>query len=414
VFTNPWPGQSIEYYNNGTDEGTVSGTKITISTTTGETLDLAPASTSLATIQAELSGGEGAYGGTPAPVPGTVQAENYDTGGQGTAYNVTSVNGSANSYRSDGVDLETTSDTGGGYDLGWTGSGQWFKYTVNVAAGATYTVSFRVAGNSAVTDAFHLANGSGTNLSGNVNVPSTGGWQNWTTVTAQVTLPAGIQTLTLDEDNGGWNINYLSFASSGYSTSFESGQPQPSWTDTVDTSDAHGGGLVAVGGICCGLSGPEAGVRSGEQAHTGTAALMYSGSATASNAHAYMQVIDLSAAPLPVDASTVLTYWIFPQSNATSTWVPAGSTDSECVAVDMIFSDGSDLRDSGVKDQNGITVHPASMCGHLSLDTWNQVTVNLGSVKSGLLIDKITLGYDQASGASGGYRGYIDDLSIAG
>ena len=29
------------------------------------------------------------FGGTPAPVPGTVQAANYDTGGQGVAYNVT-------------------------------------------------------------------------------------------------------------------------------------------------------------------------------------------------------------------------------------------------------------------------------------------------------------------------------------
>ena len=82
---------------------------------------------------------EGPYGGTAAAVPGTVQAANYDTGGQGVAYNVTSANGSANSYRSDGVDLETTADTqdtsaaGGAYDMGWTTPGQWFKYTVHVA-----------------------------------------------------------------------------------------------------------------------------------------------------------------------------------------------------------------------------------------------------------------------------------------
>ena len=73
-------------------------------------------------------------------MPGTVQAANYDTGGQGVAYNVTSVNGTANSYRSDGVDLESCSDTGCGYDLGWTSAGQWFKYTVNVATAGTYTV----------------------------------------------------------------------------------------------------------------------------------------------------------------------------------------------------------------------------------------------------------------------------------
>src|ERR1700722_7101328 len=155
----------------------------------------------------------GAFGGTPAPIPGTVQAENYDLGGQGVGYSVTSINGTANSYRSDGVDLEATSDTGGGYNLGWTASGQWFKYTVNVATAATYTVTFRVAALDAVTDGFHISNSSGTNLSGSVNVPATGAWQTWENVTATVTLPAGQQTLTIDQDNAGWNLNYVTFTS---------------------------------------------------------------------------------------------------------------------------------------------------------------------------------------------------------
>src|ERR1700719_3346977 len=158
---------------------------------------------------------EGPYGGTPAPVPGTVQAENYDTGGQGVAYNVTSINGSGNSYRSDGVDLEATTDTGGGYNLGWTAAGQWFRYTVNVASAGTYTVTFRVAAIAAVTDAFHVANSSGTHLSGPFNVPATGAWQTWTNVTATITLPAGQQTLTINQDNAGWNLNYTTFAATG-------------------------------------------------------------------------------------------------------------------------------------------------------------------------------------------------------
>ena len=162
-------------------------------------------------------GGESSYGGTPVAIPGEVQAENYDLGGQGVAYNVSSINGSANSYRSDGVDLEATTDTGGGYDLGWTATGQWFKYTVNVITAGTYTVTFRVAAESAISDAFHISNSSGTNLSGSVNVPDTGGWQTWTNVTATVTLSAGTQTLTLNQDNGGWNINWFSFASTSSS-----------------------------------------------------------------------------------------------------------------------------------------------------------------------------------------------------
>jgi hypothetical protein len=156
---------------------------------------------------------EGPYGGTPAAVPGTVQAENYDTGGQGIAYNVTAVNGTANGYRTDGVDLEATTDTGGGDNIGWTAAGQWFKYTVNAATAGTYTVTFRVAAESAIADAFHLSNAAGTNLSGSVAVPNTGAWQTWANVTATVTLPAGVQTLTINQDAAGWNFNYATFTS---------------------------------------------------------------------------------------------------------------------------------------------------------------------------------------------------------
>ncbi len=155
---------------------------------------------------------EGPYGGTAAAVPGTVQAANYDTGGQGTGYNVTSVNGSANSYRPDGVDLEACSDTGCGDDIGWTGTGQWFRYTVNVATARTYTVTLRLSSPSGVTDALHIASSSGANLSGAVSAPDTGGWQTYATATVSVALPAGKQTLTIYQDNGGWNIHDLTFS----------------------------------------------------------------------------------------------------------------------------------------------------------------------------------------------------------
>jgi Carbohydrate binding module (family 6) len=55
----------------------------------------------------------------------------------------------------------------------------------------------------------------GTNLSGPVNIPATGGWQDWTSVAVTVTLPAGQQTLTVDQDNGGWNVRTLAFSQAG-------------------------------------------------------------------------------------------------------------------------------------------------------------------------------------------------------
>ncbi|MGW7541585.1 discoidin domain-containing protein [Streptomyces sp. NPDC054770] len=188
---------------------------------------------------------EGPYGGTPAAVPGTVQAEDYDTGGQGVAYNVTSVNGNANAYRADGVDLDNTADTGGGYNLGWTGGGQWFRYTVDVATAGTYTLGLRVAAPSAVTGALHLSDAAGTDLTGAVDLPATGDWQTWATVTTRVTLPAGRQTLTLDQDSGGWNINYLVFAATTDTngTNLAAGRPtgESSHTDVYPSSNVTDG-----------------------------------------------------------------------------------------------------------------------------------------------------------------------------
>jgi len=196
------------------------------------------------------SGGDQPFGGTPAAVPGTAYAANYDTGGQGVAYNVTSTNGSANSYRSDGVDLEATSDSsptsaaGNGYDLGWTTGGQWFKYTVNVATAGTYALSLRLAAPGAVTDALHIDNSSGTNLTGDVTAPATGGYQDWTTVTASVTLPAGVQTLTVDQDNAGWNLHYITFATSGGSGGTSPGGfPTSFWGSTSSIPSAGTSGI---------------------------------------------------------------------------------------------------------------------------------------------------------------------------
>jgi F5/8 type C domain/Carbohydrate binding module (family 6)/Abnormal spindle-like microcephaly-assoc'd, ASPM-SPD-2-Hydin len=160
-------------------------------------------------VASSASGREGPYGGTAAAVPGTVQAANYDTGGQGVAYNVAAAHGAGSTYRPNGVDLQACSDTG--CDLGWTMAGQWFKYTVDVAAAGAYTVGFQLASPSGVIDGLHIASSSGKNLSGAVNVPDTGGSQAWATTTAAVTLPAGRQTLTVDQDNGGWSIRSLTF-----------------------------------------------------------------------------------------------------------------------------------------------------------------------------------------------------------
>jgi len=157
-----------------------------------------------------VASGEAPYGGTPWAIPGTIPMENYDTGGSGVGYSVGAVNGTANSYRTDGVDLETCSDTGGGYDVGWASTGQWFRYTVNVATAGSHTITFRVASGASTGGPFkfHLQNAAGTTL-GSFSVSYTGGWQTWTNVSGTVTLPAGQQVLTWYQDTANYNVNSM-------------------------------------------------------------------------------------------------------------------------------------------------------------------------------------------------------------
>jgi hypothetical protein len=80
---------------------------------------------------------------------------------------------------------------------------------VNVPSAGTYTVNFRVATTNTGVQ-FQLRNAAGTSLA-TVTVPNTGWWQTYQVVSAQVTLPAGQQTLrivTTDAKGSGWNINW--------------------------------------------------------------------------------------------------------------------------------------------------------------------------------------------------------------
>ncbi len=157
------------------------------------------------------SGGQAPYGGTPRAIPGTIQAEDYDTGGEGVAYHDTTAGNSGGQYRSDGVDIEVTTDSGAGYDVGWTDVGEWLEYTVNVAASGSYTLDLRAA--SLSTGGTLHVEMDGANVTGTVTLPSTGGWQNWTTVSKAVSLTAGGHIMRVAIDSAGFNLNWLRFTS---------------------------------------------------------------------------------------------------------------------------------------------------------------------------------------------------------
>jgi hypothetical protein len=164
------------------------------------------------------------YGGSPRAVPGTIQAEEFDEGGEGIAYHDSTTGNKGGVFRSTDVDIEGTSDAGGGYDIGWTRPGEWLQYTTNVAANGQYDVSFRLA-SSGSGGLLHLEV-DGTNVSGAVQVPNTGGWQSWQSVSVpQVPLTVGTHRLRLVFDANGStggvaNVNKLDIAASNTTTAY--------------------------------------------------------------------------------------------------------------------------------------------------------------------------------------------------
>jgi hypothetical protein len=107
-----------------------------------------------------------------------------------------------------GIQTETTSDAGGGLNVGYIDLNDWMNYSVNVATAGAYTVNLRIA--SQMTGGqVQIRNAAGSVLA-TVNIPNTGGWQTWQTVSAAINLSAGTQTLRLQSSaSAGWNINWF-------------------------------------------------------------------------------------------------------------------------------------------------------------------------------------------------------------
>lgn len=152
------------------------------------------------------------FKGTPLPIPGRIEAEEYDLGGEGVSYHEADVLGNQGGAadRADGVDIETTTDMDGAYNLGYILNGEWLEYTVNVLATAKYNLSLRVA-SSGATKTLHVEM-DGVNITGKITVPNTGGWQTWETVAVDnLPLTAGKHTLKLVAESDYFNINYMQF-----------------------------------------------------------------------------------------------------------------------------------------------------------------------------------------------------------
>ena len=165
----------------------------------------------ISNVTEPLPGQQKPFGGTAHAVAdgARIEAEHYDQGGPNTAYYDTDEGNRDCAGRTDRVDLQTTTDQGGGCNVGWIKAGEWLEYTVDVEEG-TYDIKARLA---SPNDNRTLGISLDGNELGTVDCPNaSSGWQDWRTATlAGVALPAGRHVIRLTMQDDGFNINYLEF-----------------------------------------------------------------------------------------------------------------------------------------------------------------------------------------------------------
>ena len=135
------------------------------------------------------NGNTGGESGSTYPVPGLIEAEDYSD--------------------MSGIQIETTTDTGGGSNIGYVDTGDWVEFSLDVATEGSYLIEYRVASDVGSAGFQVLIDGTQIDTQ---TVEDTGGWQSWITNSATVNLTAGEQTLRLNAIGNEWNLNWIKFS----------------------------------------------------------------------------------------------------------------------------------------------------------------------------------------------------------
>ncbi|SFE11800.1 Por secretion system C-terminal sorting domain-containing protein [Chitinophaga sp. CF118] len=176
-------------------------------------------------------------------------------------------------------------------------------------------------------------------------------------------------------------------------TSLESGYDAAlTWTDSAEPTSVPKN-ILGYNGTAT----PICGTVSGETSHSGNYSIRVAGqdNAAATASFYYFRSFDVN---IPVTTNTRLSFWTYPTN-----------TLSRYVSVDLIFTDGTALRNTAATDLNGVSMHPGA--GRGTVNTWQQTSSYIGNWVSGKTIDRIVIAYDHTQ-ETGNFKTYIDDIII--
>lgn len=131
----------------------------------------------------------GPFDGAPREIPGRIEGEDYDLGGNAVGYfDATPGHEDVFAYRTDDVDIKASSE--GGFTIGWFAAGEWLNYTAEVLESGDYSIRARV-GSALPNRTFHIEI-DGRDVTGPIPVPLVRDWDRYRTVRVpHVHLDAG-------------------------------------------------------------------------------------------------------------------------------------------------------------------------------------------------------------------------------
>ena len=219
---------SVEFFNGTQSLGIVNNAPFTVAITnatagtytlTAVAKDNGGAQTTSEKITVTVTVSQGPFGGTAHAIPGTIEAEKFDVGGEGVAFHeTTTTNQGGTTYRTEPVDIEAIT---GGFAVGYIVTGEWLKYTVNVATAGKYSIDFKVAADVGFGGSFKVLL-DGAPLVTTTNSATTGGWSTWKDVTvAGIELPVGAHVVTFEAVKGDFNFDKMVFTKETITSIFE-------------------------------------------------------------------------------------------------------------------------------------------------------------------------------------------------
>ena len=148
---------------------------------------------------------ESPFAGTPAPVPGQIEAEDFDHGGEGVAYHDLTLGNQGGQYRTD-VDVDIIRYPNGAYVVNNFQTGEWLQYTIQVPQTGTYRLELLVSRRWDVASRVHVDVDTQP-VTGSVVVPDTGSWDVfWWVGLGSISLTAGTHVLRITADQEYFNV----------------------------------------------------------------------------------------------------------------------------------------------------------------------------------------------------------------